>query len=74
MLNILNTKAEKILADDYLNDKNIEEKTIEQLKDEYKFDEIKDAFDEGAVPHQLDFFYGGDKENLIQTCNFLTLS
>ena len=23
-----------------------------------KFDEIKDAFDEGAVPHQLDFFMG----------------
>ena len=31
-------------------------KTIEQLKDEYKFDEMKDSFDEGAVPHQLDLF------------------
>ena len=42
--------------DDCLSDKTIQEKTIEQLKDEYKFDEIKDAFDEGLVPHQLEFF------------------
>ena len=31
-------------------------KKIEQLKDEYNFDEIKDAFDEGGVPRQLNFF------------------
>ena len=58
LLNILSTEVENILADDYVNDKNIKEIIIEQLKNEYKFDEIKDAFDEGAVPHQLDFFMG----------------
>ena len=36
--------------------KTLKKKTIEQLKDEYNFDEIKDAFDKGAVPHQLSFF------------------
>ena len=56
MPNILSIEAEKILVDDYVNDKNIEEKTLEQLKDEYKFDEIKDAIDEGVVPHELDIF------------------
>ena len=40
LLNILSTEVENILADDYVNDKNIEEITIEQLKNEYKFDEI----------------------------------
>ena len=64
LLNVLTTKAEDILADNFVNDKATEEKTIEQLKDEYKFDEIKDAFDEGAVPHQLEFFYGGAAKSL----------
>ena len=28
-------------------------------------EEIKDAFDEATVPHQLEFFYGGINENFI---------
>ena len=37
---------------------------------------IKDAFDEGAIPPQLDFFYGGEhlSESFKQACNFLLLS
>ena len=56
LLNILSTEAENILADNYVKDLKIEEKTIEGLKYEYKFNEIKDVFDEGAVSRQLDFF------------------
>lgn len=64
LLNVLSTKAEDILAGIFVNDKAIEEKITEQLKDEYKFDDTKDAFDEEAVPHQLEFFYGGAKKTL----------
>ena len=74
LLNALSTEAEDILVDDYLSDKTIQEKTIEQLKDERKFDEIEDAFDEGLVPHQLEFFCGVDNENFVQVCNFLSLN
>lgn len=56
LLNILSTEAENILAGNYVKDLKIEEKTIEGLKDEYKFNEIRDVFDEGAVSRQLDFF------------------
>ena len=35
-------------------------------------EEIKDAFDEATVPHQLEFFYGGINENFIQSCYFLS--
>ena len=35
---------------------------------------IKDAFDEAAVPHQLDFFYGGENSNLNQAIEFLSPS
>ena len=56
MLNILSTEEENILAGNYVKDLKIEEKTIGGLKDEYKFNEIKDVFDEGAVSRQLDAF------------------
>ena len=47
MLNFLSTDTEKILTNDYVNGKKLQDKTLEQIKEEYKFDEIKDAFDEG---------------------------
>ena len=57
MLNFLSTGAEGILADDYVNPEELQDKTIEQIKEEYKFNEIKDAFDEGKIPPQLEFFF-----------------
>ena len=56
-MNVLSTDAEEILKDDYVSDKVLEDKTIEQTKDEYNFDEIKDAFDEREIPTQLKFFF-----------------
>ena len=57
----------KILEDDYINDKILEDKTLEQ-------DEIKDAFDDGKTPPQLEFLFGGDNNNFVQACNFLSLN
>ena len=71
---MLTTEAEGILEDDYVNDKVIQEKAIEQIKDEYNFHDIKYAFDEGKIPQQLEFFFGGDNDNLVYTCNFLSLN
>ena len=44
---------------------------LEHMKEDYKFDEIKDAFDEGVVPHQLEFFCGGENNNLNYAIEFL---
>ena len=52
----------------------MQEKTIEQIKDGYHFDDIKDAFDEGKIPPQLEFFFGGDIDNFVHICNFLSLN
>ena len=60
LLNILSTDAEDVLKDDYANDKVLEDKIIEQIKDEYNFDDIKYAFDNGKVPPapaSLNFFW-----------------
>ena len=74
MLNFLSTDTEKILTNDYVNAKKLQDKTLEQIKEEYKFDEIKDAFDEGNKTPQLDLFFRGDNNNFVQACNFLSLN
>ena len=50
MLNFLSTDAEGILADDYVNHEELYDRTIKQIKEKYKFDEIKDASGEGKIP------------------------
>ena len=61
----------KILQDDYINDNVLIEETIEEIKDGYNFHQIKDAFDEGKVPPQLEFFFGKDNENFVNACNLI---
>ena len=70
LLNTLGAEAEDILEDQFVNPKELEEKTIEQIKEEYNFDEIKDAFDHAAVPAQLEFFFGGDNKNFVTASSF----
>ena len=64
------SEADDVLDEKLLNKKEIEAVTLEKIKEEYDFDEIKDAFDEAAVRHQPDVFYGGTNENFVQACNF----
>ena len=64
LLNSLGVETDDILEQKYRNKKQKKDADLEQIKEDYNFDEIRDAFDEGVVPHQLDFFFGGEK------CNF----
>ena len=72
LLNTLGAEAEDILKDEYVTSKELQDKNLEEIKEEYNFHEIKDAFDHAAVLAQLEFFYGGDNENLFRACNFLS--
>ena len=63
LLNSLGVEAHDILEQKFVNKTQQEDAVLEQIKEDYNFDGIKGAFDEGAVPHQLDFFYGG--QNII---------
>ena len=56
LLNLLGVQADDILEQNFVNQKQQEDAVLEQIKEEDSFDEIKNAFDEAAVPHQLDFF------------------
>ena len=68
---MLGTEAQDILKEEFVNSKKLEDETLENIKEEYNFDEIKDAFDGASVLKQLEFFYGGDNDNFVQACNFL---
>ena len=56
LLNLLGVQADDILEQNFVNQNQQEDAVLEQIKEEDSFDEIKNAFDEAAVPHQLDFF------------------
>ena len=73
LINVLSTKADETLQDHYIYDNVPNEKTIEEIKDEYNFDQIKDTFDKGKVSPQLKFFFGGDNENFVNPCKLIGL-
>ena len=45
LLNFLSADTENILTDHCVNDKELQDKTLEQIKEENKFDAIKNASD-----------------------------
>ena len=74
LTNILKPEAEDILDEGFVNKKELEDEALENIKEEYDFEEIRDAFGEASVPHKLEFFYGGINENFTQACYFLSPS
>ena len=73
LLNILYADAKKLLKDDYVHDRTLQDKKLEQIKEKYNFDVIKDVFDNRTILPRLEYFFGGDKNNFVQACNFLSL-
>ena len=74
LLNSLGVEADDILEQKFINKKEEEDAVLEQIKEDYNFDQIKKAFDEAAVPPQLHFFYGGENSNFNRAVEFLLLS
>ena len=72
LANILGPEAEDILDEVLVNKKELEDEVLENIKEEHGFEEIKHAFDEASISHQLEFFYGGTNEKYIQACYFLS--
>ena len=66
LLNSLGAEADDILEQKFINKKEEEDAVFEQIKEDYNFDQIKNAFDEAAVPPQLDFFYEKIQKNITK--------
>ena len=54
---------QNVIKTDYVSNKLLNEKDIEDIKKEYDFEDIKNTVDEGDIPPTLDFFNGGESEN-----------
>ena len=48
---------------------------MKKIKEEYGFEDIKDAMEEeGNVPESIYFFYGGESKNFVRALEFIGLS
>ena len=70
----LGTTAEDLFQVDNITKKEEEDVILEKIKEEYGFDDIKEAFDEGKVPENIYFFYRSENENFYQALEFIGLS
>ena len=74
LLNSLGVEADDVLNQEFVSSKELQDATLEQIKEEYDFNKIENAFDEGSIPAQLDFFYGDENSNFVQAAEVLPLN
>ena len=65
-----------VVAGDLLDAENItkqeeEDVVLEKIIEEYGFEDIKEAFNEGQVPENIYFFCGGENENFEWAFEFM---
>ena len=67
--------GEDVIKDDFFKVEELDDKDVQQIKDEYSFDDIKNEFDEGKVQEILEVFYGGEDINKFRiNCEMLGLT
>ena len=72
LLNALGVEANDVLDKEFITEKEETDAVLEQIKEDYNFDDIKDTFDEVIVHPKIDFFYGGDNDNFVRATEFLS--
>ena len=65
LLNVLND-AENIINNDFIKTEDLDEKDIEEIKNKYDFEVIKNTLNDGHIPKILEFFYGGDDNEIFR--------
>ena len=73
-LNALGVEANDVLDKEFITKQEETDAALQQIKQEYNFDDIRETFDEGIVHPKVDFFYGGDNDNFIRAIKFLSPS
>ena len=71
--NILRPEAEDILDEEFLNKKELEDEVLENIKEEYGFEEIKDVFDEASFLTNLNFSMAVSAKTLFRHVTFCHL-
>ena len=73
MVTVYRKNAEDLFQADNIS-KEEEDIILQKIKDEYRFEDIKDSMDEGIVPDNIYFFYGGENDNFHRSLEFISLS
>ena len=71
LANILGPEAEDISDEGFV--KELQDKILENIKGEYGFEEINDAFDETSIPHQLEISMVVSMKTLFRHVTFCHL-
>ena len=74
LLETLGTNAKDLFQTDSITKKEEEDVILEQIKEEYGFEDIKETMDEGNVPENIYFFYCGESDNFYRALEFVGLS
>ena len=66
--------AEDIINNDFISEKDLDEKDIEDIKREYNSEDIKNTLDEKNILEFLEFFYGRDtNQKCCINCEMLSI-
>ena len=71
MIDTLRVEANYLVDSNFITPQEENNVVLEQIKEDYNFDEIKGTFDQGVVHESVEFFCGGDNENFVQNVEFL---
>lgn len=65
LLDTFGVEANDLLDQKFVTKQEEADDVLEQIKDYYNFDDIKNVFDDDIVHESVDFFYGGVSENFV---------
>ena len=57
--------GEDVINDDFVKVEKNDDEDIQEIKDKYNFEDIKNEFDHEKVLEILEFFYGGDDNEMF---------
>ena len=67
----LGVEAEDLFQLENVTKQQEEDLVLEQIKQEYGFEDIKESFDEGKVPENIYFLYGSERDNFYRAIKFM---
>lgn len=71
LIDRLGVKANGLLDSNFVTPQEENDVVLEQIKEDYNFDEIKNSFDQGIVHESVEFFDGVDNDSFVQNVEFL---
>ena len=66
-------KGPEILDFEYFVEQERKQRVLDELREEYDFEDLFRKINDGKVPEQIEFYFGGDNENFFTRCAWLGL-